>query len=1010
MLRILPGTLALVSAACLAVSAQVAPEERPLDHEAYARWHTLESPRISNGGHWVAYALEPGDAGDGRVMVRSVTGDASHVIERGAGARIAWDEGWVVCKVQAPRAERHAAELEERDDDERPKAGLALLDLATGEVETVERVKSFALPRKDGRFVAWLHEKPVKDDDEEDAEESEESETAAAAEESAPAEVAAESSAAGEGEPEVPEQQPGGEQPTAPEAEVEEPEPEQTPEERAAERKAKRKQKGKQDGTPLVLRELATGEERRFEDVTAYEFSEDGRWLAYTTGQKDEDADADGAWVVSTAGGEPVELLAGYGRYDQLVFDEAGERLAFLSNTADWASDEPAWSLYTWTPGAESATTAVGLDHPSLAEGWAPSPHREPRFSKSGGRLYFGTAPRTRPEPEPIPKDDRVVVDVWSWTDDRIQPQQLSELEDEEQRSYLAVLHLGDEPRLVQLGAPGLPEVSTPLDGESAMALGVTDLPYRRMLSWDVQLFQDVFAIDVETGMRSELQRGRRGSFRLSPGGHWVSWWDAEQRTWFVQPTSGGEAVDVSSAIGQRMDNELHDTPQLPGSHGSAGWLADDAGLLLYDRYDLWLVDPNAPGSPRCLTEGVGRREGLRFRLVDLDREAQAIDPDEPLLLASFDRATKDAGFHRDTVSGDGEPIELVRAAASFSTPIKAEEADVLMYRRGSFEEFDDLWTADLDLGGARRVSDANPQQDEYLWGTAELVHWTSADGTPLDGILYKPADFDPARKYPMITYFYERVSDRLHAYSTPIPHRSIIRFSFYASRGYLVFCPDIPYETGEPGPSAMNAVVPGVLELVNRGFVDPDAIGIQGHSWGGYQAAYLITQTDLFAAAGAGAVVSNMTSAYGGIRWESGMSRQFQYEKTQSRIGGTLWEATHDYLDNSPVFFADEVNTPLLMMHNDHDGAVPWYQGIEYFMALRRLGKPVWMLNYNDQPHWVITTANQRDYATRMQQFFDHYLRGAPAPRWMVEGVPAIEKGRTLGLELVDPAESSGS
>ena len=203
-----------------------------------------------------------------------------------------------------------------------------------------------------------------------------------------------------------------------------------------------------------------------------------------------------------------------------------------------------------------------------------------------------------------------------------------------------------------------------------------------------------------------------------------------------------------------------------------------------------------------------------------------------------------------------------------------------------------------------------------------------------------------------------------------------------------------------------MNAIVPGVLKLIDEGFVDAGALGIQGHSWGGYQAAYLITQTNLFQAACAGAVVSNMTSAYGGIRWGTGMSRMFQYEKTQSRIGGTLWEATHNYLDNSPLFFADKVETPLLMMHNDEDGAVPWYQGIELFVALRRLDKPVWMLNYNGMPHWVTSYATQRDYATRMQQFFDHYLKGAQAPRWMTEGVPALEKGRDLGLQLPGEAE----
>ena len=317
---------------------------------------------------------------------------------------------------------------------------------------------------------------------------------------------------------------------------------------------------------------------------------------------------------------------------------------------------------------------------------------------------------------------------------------------------------------------------------------------------------------------------------------------------------------------------------------------------------------------------------------------------------------------------------------------------------------FPDLWTSTLDLGHMRQISEANPQQDDYLWGSVDLIEWTSLDGIPLKGMLYKPEGFDAAKKYPMMVYFYEKMSNGLHRHRPPATARSSISFSFYASRGYLVFVPDIPYKVGYPGESALNAVVPGVTALINKGFVDEENIGVQGHSWGGYQIAYMVTETNLFKAAEAGAPVSNMTSAYGGIRWGSGMSRMFQYEKTQSRIGGSLWQYPLRYIDNSPLFQADKIETPILMMHNDDDGAVPWYQGIEFFVALRRLGKPVWMLNYNGEPHGLQKYQNKRDFAIRMQQFFDHYLKGAPAPVWMEKGVPAIDKGKTLGLELVAP------
>ena len=369
---------------------------------------------------------------------------------------------------------------------------------------------------------------------------------------------------------------------------------------------------------------------------------------------------------------------------------------------------------------------------------------------------------------------------------------------------------------------------------------------------------------------------------------------------------------------------------------------------------------------------------------------------------AAFNFTTKQDGYYCDRLGRNDRPKRLVMGDFDLSSPTKAEDADVVIFTRQTFTEFPDLWTSNSDFSGMTRLSDANPQQSEYCWGTAELVEWTSNDGASLQGILYKPDGFDPTQKYPMMVYFYERMSDRLHRYTVPAAGGSSINYAFYVSRGYVLFIPDIPYEIGHPGESALDAVVPGVLSVVNQGFINTDKIGVQGHSWGGYQIAHMVTRTNLFAAAEAGAPVVNMTSAYGGIRWGSGMVRQFQYERTQSRIGGSLWERPLEFIENSPLFQADKIQTPLLMLHNDKDGAVPWYQGIEMFSAMRRLGKPTWMLNYNGEAHGLRKEHNQKDWAIRMQQFFDHYLMDAPPAVWMVHGVPAVLKGKTLGLELV--------
>jgi dipeptidyl aminopeptidase/acylaminoacyl peptidase len=243
-----------------------------------------------------------------------------------------------------------------------------------------------------------------------------------------------------------------------------------------------------------------------------------------------------------------------------------------------------------------------------------------------------------------------------------------------------------------------------------------------------------------------------------------------------------------------------------------------------------------------------------------------------------------------------------------------------------------------------------------------------------------------------MIVYIYERLSQGVYNFVPPRPGTSI-NLAYYVSNGYLVLTPDIAYTIGSPGQSALKCVLPAIQAVVDKGFIDEKAIGIQGHSWGGYQIAYMITQTDRFRAVAAGAPVANMTSAYDGIRWGPGLPRQFQYERTQSRIGGTLWQYPMRFIENSPIFQADRVHTPLMMIHNDADDAVPWYQGIEYYLALRRLGKEVYLFTYNGEPHGLRRRPNQKDYTVRLQQYFDYYLKGAPKPDWMEHGIPYLEK-----------------
>ena len=444
------------------------------------------------------------------------------------------------------------------------------------------------------------------------------------------------------------------------------------------------------------------------------------------------------------------------------------------------------------------------------------------------------------------------------------------------------------------------------------------------------------------------------------------------------------------------FEQETWSRPSDPGPWGIAGWTKDDRSVLINDRFDIWEIDHAGVRPAVVLTDSAGRRDSTTFRLIDVDRsdnDDRFIDTTKPVWLSAFDENTKASGYYRARLTGRRPPEKVVMDDVRYGPPSKARNAEVYLTTRSTFVEFPNLWVGP-SLTSLTKVSDANPWQKEYNWGTAELVSWLSADGIPLQGILFKPEDFDSTKKYPMISYFYEELSDGLHGYSAPRPGSSI-NVTHYVSNGYLIFEPDIYYEMGHPGPSAFKSIVPGVQMLLARGYVDPKKLGLQGHSWGGYQTSYLITQTNMFSAAEAGAPVANMTSAYGGIRWGTGINRAGQYESGQSRIGKSIWEGQNLYIQNSPLFWLDRVNTPLLILHDDMDDAVPWYQGIELYVGMRRLGKEAYLINYNNELHSPQSRANQKDFSVRMQQFFDTKLKGAPAPNWIVKGIPAKDKGK---------------
>jgi dipeptidyl aminopeptidase/acylaminoacyl peptidase len=934
------------------VFAQQTVQKRPLTHADYDSWRSIQGQALSRDGKFLAYALVPQD-GDGEMVVRNLATGAEWRHPRGAqpvnppqpnpaaepptgpppfAGRPVFtaDSRFVVFQILPTKAETEKAKKEKKKPEDMPKNAMGIMDLTTGEVARVERVKNFRVPEDGAGFIAYLLE-PKKE--------------------------------AGK-----------------PDEKKDEKKPDVIPA-----TTEKKKEKKKEYGSDLVLRNLADKSERAFPDVLEYTISKDVKSLVYAVSSKKEETN--GAYAITPGiDGAPVALVAGKGKYEKLTWDEKQTQLAFISDRDDAASAQPRSKLYHWDRRAAQASELVSTSTPNFRQGMVISDKGSLAFSLDGSRVFFGVIPAPEPErdEEDAAGDDKVTADLWHWKDDYIQPMQKVRAEQERNRSFRAVYHL-KEKKFVQLADSTMEQIVPSSDGR--WAIGSDDRAYRILVGYDTN-YSDNFLVNTIDGSRKPILKKQQWNPSWSPTGRYALFYDGKD--WNTVSVPDGKVTNLTGSLGVKLSDEEYDSPSIPPAYGSAGWTADEKYVLLYDRYDIWQVAPDGSGA-KNLTDGVGRKEKIQFRYVKLDPQEKAIDPVRPMLLRAENEWTRDSGFYRDKVNGR-MPEKLVMAAKFFTPPSKAKETDVYLLTASTFGEFPDLLIAGPDFQQMKKVSDANPQKAGLLWGSSELVRYKNLDGAPLSGLLIKPANFDLGKKYPMIVYIYETLSEGLHRFVDPRPGHSI-NASYYASNGYLVFMPDIIYTIGHPGQSALKCVLPAIQAVVDKGFVNESAIGIQGHSWGGYQIAYMITQTTRFKAASAGAPVANMTSAYSGIRWGTGLPRQFQYEHTQSRIGGNLWEAPMLYLENSPVFRANQVQTPLLMIHNDNDDAVPWYQGIEYFLALRRLGKEVYMFNYNGEPHGLRKRANQKDYTMRLQQFFDYFLKGEPKPDWMEKGIPYLQR-----------------
>ncbi len=928
----------LLLSSALLVACAFAADKKPLDHTVYDGWKKISGETISADGNHILYVIEPQE-GDPTLVIRTTRTGAMDTVARGSAPRISWDSRYAAFIIKAPFAETRKAKIAKKKSDQLPKDSLAILRFGADSLVRIPRVKSFTFPAKAGGWIAWQLAK--------DSARTEPKKSDAR-------------------DPDAGDESAGKDK--------------------------------NNDGAPLVVRRLDDGREFRFAGVTEYVFSKTGTGLLFICAAKDSTV-TPGIYRFDTRTAGVDTLMSGKGTYRGAAWDDAGTQAAFLADRDTSKAKQRYFTLYYWSAAAARVLPVADTTTAGVPDGWLVSEHRTPDFSRDGTRLFFGTAPVPLPEDTTLFDEETAKLDVWNWQDPYLQTQQNKNVDQERKRTYLAVVDLAAR-TVHQLGTLAIPAVILANEGNAGTALGLSDVSYRRLTSWEGTGYNDIYLIDVRTGAATRVMEKRKGSAGISPAGRFLSWYDQKSRHWFTMDVATRTTAQVTKGITVPLYNELNDVPEDPSAYGLLGWTANDSLLLIYDRYDIWITDPTGRRAPVSLTGGAGRKALVSYRYIRTDPEERFLTQGNDILLRVFDTRTKDAGYARTSLPASGAPVTLVKQAFDYTAPIRAREDSLFIFQKSNFVTSPDLYVARPPFREQTRISDINPQQREYRWGTVELVSWKAANGKALDGLLFKPEGFDPKKKYPMIVYYYERNADLLNRYVAPAPSASTINPAWCVSNGYVVFIPDIVYRTGYPGQSAVDCIVPGVRKLIAAGFVDPSRIGLQGQSWGGYQTAFIVTRTPMFRAAMAGAAVANMTSAYGGIRWESGVSRMFQYEHAQSRIGASLWERRDLYIENSPLFAADKITTPLLLMHNDEDGAVPWYQGIELFSALRRLDKPAWMLTYNGEAHNLVQRKNRKDLSVRLMQFFDHYLKDAPAPAWMTKGIPAVNKGKVFGLE----------
>lgn len=762
--------------------------------------------------------------------------------------------------------------------------------------------------------------------------------------------------------------------------------------------------KDSNDAADLLVYEPATGTTMHFGNVTEFNWSDQGHLLAFIV--QTEAGESNGVQLYNPATGELRVLDSSGNKYSGLSWREDAPGLAVLRAVNDSTYKDKTHVVLAWRNLNSQPPQRFEL-YPSefefLSGQLSIDEHYSPKWSEDGSQITIGLRPRKKAESKPqyevnMPEDvEWSDVQIWHVDDYHIYPYQHDQAQRYLSRTLRAVWWL-NENSVVKIGSDLKEEVEM-LNG-THFATETDQDPYKRSNMFDRNLV-DIYLINTETGERQKIIDKVRYFMGGSTTGRYLLWFDGQN--YWTYDVQTREKTNITKGIDTHFEDFDDDYPgAIDPPNGMAGWLTNDSAVLLNSEYDIWKI---TPGGSNITQLTKGKQDEIIYRYVDLTGDGgrfrrfspnnKGINPDQPFYLSIYGKTSKKTGFA--LLETDGTLSQLLFKEARVNRLMRADSATVFAFVEQDYNNSPDIFITQPGFDDIQQVTKTNPFQEKYAWGHSELINFTSAAGVPLQGALFYPAQYDPARKYPMIVYQYEKLSQRVHAYMAP-SLTDYYNATAWSSKGYFVLMPDIVYRPGEPGQSAVDAIVPAVKKVIEMGLVDQDKVGLIGHSFGGYQATFIPTQTDIFAAVVEGAGITNMLSFPGQIHWNSGTPELDHLETGQFRMGKPPWEAFDDYLQNSPIHFITELNTPMLMEAGNEDGTVDWHQALQFYNIARRAGvDDLVLLVYPGANHGLRKKPNQIDYHKRILQWFGHWLKGEPAKGWMKEGVSYLKRKRRI-------------